>query len=84
VTGRVQGVGFRWWTRRCASALGLRGNVWNRKDGSVEIQAEGSEGALAALEMQLHRGPVGSCVDAVDVVPPEGAIPEGGFRAEGR
>ena len=49
VCGRVQGVGFRWWTRRRASDLGLRGTVRNRPDGSVEIHAAGEPDMLEAF-----------------------------------
>lgn len=41
VHGRVQGVGFRWWTRSRASELGLRGYASNLADGRVEVVAEG-------------------------------------------
>ena len=40
VNGRVQGVGFRWWTRRTADRLGIAGSVRNLPDGSVEVQGE--------------------------------------------
>ena len=56
VTGRVQGVGFRWWTRARALELGLSGWARNLDDGRVEVVAEGprehAEALLAAL-----RGP---------------------------
>lgn len=67
VVGRVQGVGFRWWTRRQAERLGLTG--WVRNDESeraVELIAEGEPTALDSLERQLHSGPPGSQVDRVD------------------
>jgi acylphosphatase len=65
VAGRVQGVGFRWWTRDTATALGLTGSVWNCRDGSVEICAAGGVAALDALERALGEGPVGARVDSV-------------------
>lgn len=53
VHGRVQGVGFRWWTRARALEFGLTGSVGNLPDGRVEVIAEGSragcERLLAAL-----------------------------------
>jgi acylphosphatase len=49
VKGRVQGVGFRWWTRARALELGLRGSATNLSDGRVEVVAEGPEPALRAL-----------------------------------
>ena len=56
VTGRVQGVGLRWWTRARALELGLRGSATNLPDGRVEVVAEGPEHALHAL-VALLRGP---------------------------
>ncbi len=49
VTGRVQGVGFRWWTQNTARALGLAGSVRNLPDGSVEILAQGEPDAVRRL-----------------------------------
>jgi acylphosphatase len=49
VEGRVQGVGFRWWTRREASALDLAGLARNLHDGRVEVVAEGPRDACQAL-----------------------------------
>lgn len=49
VGGRVQGVGFRWWVLSQARELGLAGSVRNLPDGRVEIRAQGSPVALAAL-----------------------------------
>jgi acylphosphatase len=56
VSGRVQGVGFRWWTRSRALELGLRGSATNLADGRVEVVAEGPEPALRAL-VELLRSP---------------------------
>ena len=41
VSGRVQGVGFRWWTRAQALALGLTGHAFNTADGRVEVTGDG-------------------------------------------
>ena len=60
--GRVQGVGFRWWTRREAGRLGVRGTVCNRADGSVEVHAAGSAPAVANFRTALLRGPPGASV----------------------
>ena len=69
VTGHVQGVGFRWWTRRRAETLGLVGWVMNGDDErSVEVVAEGDAAALDDLERLLRTGPPGARVDAVDTV----------------
>ncbi len=53
VTGRVQGVGFRYFVRRTARELSLAGRVWNRADGAVEIEAFGPEPALTELAQRL-------------------------------
>ena len=55
VKGRVQGVGFRWWTRARALELGLRGSATNLADGRVEVVAEGPRPAVQAL-LDLLRG----------------------------
>ena len=67
VTGRVQGVGFRWWVRRHAERLGLVGWVMNGDDErSVEVVAEGPASALSDLERFLNAGPSGAHVESVD------------------
>lgn len=68
VEGRVQGVGFRWWTARTARSLGVRGTVENRPDGSVEVMAEGPAGALAELDDALRVGPVTARVEHVEEI----------------
>ena len=49
VRGRVQGVGFRWWTRARALELGLVGHARNLPDGRVEVNAQGAEKTVRAL-----------------------------------
>ncbi len=66
VRGRVQGVGFRWWAQRHGQALGLRGGVFNRSDGGVEVLAEGPRDILDGLLADLREGPSGSSVTAVE------------------
>jgi acylphosphatase len=66
VRGRVQGVGFRWFVRERARALGLTGWVRNRQDGSVEVLAEGSDTALRELLDVLRAGPSGARVSGVE------------------
>jgi acylphosphatase len=68
VTGRVQGVGFRWWTRLQARHLGIDGTVRNAADGSVAVQARGEAAALDELRRRLSSGPPGARVDAVDPI----------------
>ena len=67
-TGRVQGVGFRYFVVRRALELDLVGWVANAPDGSVQCVAEGSPAALDALEATLRMGPLGAMVEAVDTV----------------
>lgn len=64
--GRVQGVGFRWWTRKTATALGLRGRVRNLADGAVEVRAAGPADALSTLETELRGGPGPAHVTSVE------------------
>ncbi|MDQ3905026.1 MAG: acylphosphatase [Actinomycetota bacterium] len=56
VHGRVQGVGFRWWTRSQALMLGLAGHAANLADGRVEIVAEGPREACERLLAALRSG----------------------------
>ncbi|PUA79759.1 acylphosphatase [Nocardioides currus] len=57
VTGRVQGVSFRWATAEKARDLGVTGWVRNEPDGSVELHAEGSQDAVDALVEWCRTGP---------------------------
>ncbi len=57
VKGRVQGVGYRWWTRARALELGLAGSATNLADGRVEVVAEGTAQACRALLEKLPAGP---------------------------
>lgn len=65
VEGLVQGVGFRYFTQRQAQQLGLVGWVRNRRDGSVEVVAEGPRPALEDLLRRLQRGPTAARVTRV-------------------
>lgn len=56
VHGNVQGVNFRYYTKREADSLGLTGWVANRYDGSVEVVAEGDEQTLQRFVEFLQRG----------------------------
>ena len=69
IRGIVQGVGFRYWTRRAATARGLEGWVRNRRDGSVEAVFAGPEQAVAEMIVLCRRGPVGARVDTVEEKP---------------
>lgn len=77
VHGRVQGVGFRWWTRSRALELGLSGYAANKPDGRVHVVAEGPEPACRDL-LELLRG--GGTPGHVDLVvdtwgPARGGLP---------
>ncbi len=67
VEGQVQGVGCRDYTLRRAQRLGLRGWVKNRRDGKVEVVAEGARDQLDTLLGALRTGPPASYVRDVDV-----------------
>lgn len=69
VSGRVQGVGFRWFVEREAATLGVTGWVRNREDGRVEVMATGTREQLAALHARLREGPRAARVDEVAVSP---------------
>ena len=77
VTGRVQGVGFRWYVRERADALGLAGWVKNRSDGSVELLVSGDAAASEQFLAAVRRGPPHARVDAIEpIVPPAGHAAE--------
>ena len=67
VTGRVQGVGFRFFAESAARAEGLSGWVQNQPDGSVEVVAEGDRESVLRFEAKLRRGPAGARIDDVEV-----------------
>ena len=77
IDGRVQGVGFRWWTVGEAMRLGLTGWVRNRRDGSVEILAIGAAPALDALIERCRIGPSGATVSKIEREPAEDDGSEG-------
>ena len=66
VSGRVQGVGFRFHTRARAESLGLDGHAFNRPDGGVEVLACGPPDAVEALCRWLHDGPDHAYVTRVE------------------
>ncbi len=67
ITGRVQGVGFRFYTERKARELGVTGWVRNRRDGAVEAVVQGSSGAVEAMIAWARRGPPSAVVAEVRV-----------------
>jgi acylphosphatase len=67
VSGRVQGVGFRWWSRDQARALGLNGTATNLHDGRVEIVVEGSEEDCRSMLAAVRDGrPPGQVTEVVE------------------
>ena len=69
VSGRVQGVGYRYYVLREAERLGVAGFARNLPDGRVEVVAEGSEEVLGELETRLRSGPSFAAVEGVDRAP---------------
>jgi acylphosphatase len=65
ISGRVQGVGFRWFVREEARRLGLSGWVTNLSSGEVEVQASGEDRAVDRLRRALEVGPTGAAVASV-------------------
>jgi acylphosphatase len=74
IGGRVQGVGFRWFTVEQARVEGVSGFVRNLPDGRVEAMVEGDAESVDRFERALRRGPRGARVDdvAVEVATPAG------------
>ena len=68
IEGRVQGVGYRYWTEGRAMELGLAGWVRNRTDGSVEAVFAGPADAVSELLDGCREGPRGARVASVTVV----------------
>ncbi|HYX26331.1 MAG TPA: acylphosphatase [Thermoanaerobaculia bacterium] len=82
LSGRVQGVGFRWFVRRAAQELGVAGRVRNLPDGRVEVEAAGEPEALNALRAQLRQGPPGARVTRLEEEETS-AVPDGdGFTID--
>lgn len=67
VRGDVQGVGFRFFTLREAQRWGIAGWVRNRRDGTVEIEAQGEEAALEGFVESVREGPPYSGVESAEV-----------------
>ncbi len=67
ISGRVQGVGYRAWTRAEAEALGLDGWVRNRRNGDVEALIAGPAAVVEALCARLWRGPAAAIVVRVEL-----------------
>jgi acylphosphatase len=82
ISGRVQGVGFRWFVEREAAQIGITGWVRNCENGDVEVMATGTREQQISLRGRLQQGPRASRVDHVS----ESAAPlleASSFRIEG-
>ena len=83
VTGRVQGVGFRWFVEKEARAIGVGGWVRNNDNGNVEVLASGTQQQLERLRKSLETGPRAARVDEVIETEEEQEANEKSFRIEG-
>ncbi len=79
ITGRVQGVNFRAYTRDKARAAGVEGWVRNLSDGRVEAVFEGSRSAVQRMVSWCYSGPIHAEVEKVDLVWEEPSGNEGSF-----
>ena len=83
ISGRVQGVGFRYFAKDVADREGVTGWVRNLPDGRVEALVEGEQDAVTRVERLLWQGPGGARVSAVavdDTEPASGAYHEFSVR----
>ena len=80
VTGRVQGVGYRYFAVHAAQRLGLAGTVRNLPGGEVEVIAEGEEALMREFIGELHQGPSTAQVGEIQEAwsEPEAGVENGG------
>jgi acylphosphatase len=83
VTGRVQGVSFRFWTREQAERVGVSGWVRNEPDGSVEAMIAGPEAAVDEMARLLGEGPPAASVSNVEAIEEDPDMAGEGFRITG-
>jgi acylphosphatase len=83
ITGRVQGVSFRFWTQGEAERLGLSGWVRNEPDGSVKALIAGPDEAVAAMLEAFWQGPRGAVVTDVAAETADAGEAPAGFRITG-
>ncbi len=67
ISGRVQGVGFRYYAQKLGNTLGLNGYVRNMPDGSLLIEAEGNDKNMELFIERMRRGPHLAYVEQVQV-----------------
>jgi acylphosphatase len=83
VSGRVQGVGFRWSAATEAERLGVSGSIRNLDEGIVEAELVGEPDAVERFTEWMRVGPPGARVDDLEVEElPDGATGEPGFRIQ--
>jgi acylphosphatase len=80
ITGRVQGVGYRYWAIDTGRRLGLSGWVRNKIDGSVEVLIVGEDAAVGAMIEACRQGPPAAHVEEIDVEPVDLDILPNGFK----
>ena len=82
VSGRVQGVCYRWFCRESADSCGITGWARNMADGTVELEAQGGQGALDQFVAALEGGPSLARVDGIqkNAIPVIAAESEFGIR----
>ncbi|MGC8976330.1 MAG: acylphosphatase [Candidatus Ratteibacteria bacterium] len=68
ISGRVQGVGFRWYAQRIAKNIDILGWVKNLPDGKVEIVAEGNEENLERFIEELKKGYLGGNIRNIEKI----------------
>lgn len=68
ISGKVQGIGFRYWTKRKFKKLGMEGKVWNNEDGTVGVECEGDENRINELMEYLKQGPPLAKVRKIDIL----------------
>ena len=78
ISGRVQGVGFRYFTQDAARREGVTGFVRNLPDGRVEAVVEGDAEAVTRVERAIRSGPGGARVEHVEA---DDLTPAGGYRS---
>ena len=83
ISGRVQGVGFRYFAERAAREMGVSGYVRNCADGTVEVYAVGDASALEIFRHRLSEGPRGAVVKAIDESEMPGSEAYEGFAIKG-
>ena len=81
ISGRVQGVGFRWSAATEAERLGVSGSIRNLDEGNVEAEVSGEPDAVAHVIEGLRVGPPGARVDDLEIEDlPDGDSAPAGFR----